>query len=225
MSYRLTPQSTTGISPAELLLGRRPRSRLDLVKPHLADRVEARQRRQQQTHNATARNRCFKVGDRVYSKHFGQGQRWVPGTIAEVTGPVSFLVKLGNGQLVRRHQDHIRVRKNDHGEMEIPQEEEGIQMDTAPTEPSVIVTHDSSGNVDTTVDAGELVTESAPEPTTITEEAGSSENTPVVTTNATPGHMATTPVSPRVAETSVRKSYPQRTRCRPNWFDGPRDKT
>ena len=27
--YRLTPQTTTGVSPAEMLLGRRPRSRLD----------------------------------------------------------------------------------------------------------------------------------------------------------------------------------------------------
>ena len=40
MSYRLTPQTTTGISPAELLLGKRPRSRLDLLKPHTAEHVE-----------------------------------------------------------------------------------------------------------------------------------------------------------------------------------------
>ena len=42
-SYRLTPQSTTGISPAELLFGRRPLSRLDLLKPNTADRVEHKQ--------------------------------------------------------------------------------------------------------------------------------------------------------------------------------------
>ena len=40
-TYRLTPQSTTGISPGELLFGRRPRSRLDLLKPHTAERVES----------------------------------------------------------------------------------------------------------------------------------------------------------------------------------------
>ena len=33
MRYRITPQSTTGSSPAELLLGRQPRTRLDLLKP------------------------------------------------------------------------------------------------------------------------------------------------------------------------------------------------
>ena len=39
-SYRITPQSTTGVSAAELLLGKRPRTRLDLVKPNTATRVE-----------------------------------------------------------------------------------------------------------------------------------------------------------------------------------------
>ena len=38
--YRLTPQSTTGEVPAELLLGRRPSSRLDLARPNLAERVD-----------------------------------------------------------------------------------------------------------------------------------------------------------------------------------------
>ena len=38
LTYCLTPQSTTGISSSELLLGRRPKSRLDLLKPHMAER-------------------------------------------------------------------------------------------------------------------------------------------------------------------------------------------
>ena len=39
-AYRLTPQSTTGVSPAEMLLGKRPRSRLDILRPLTAKRVE-----------------------------------------------------------------------------------------------------------------------------------------------------------------------------------------
>ena len=35
IAYRNTPHSTTGVSPAQLLLGRPLRSRLDLVKPDL----------------------------------------------------------------------------------------------------------------------------------------------------------------------------------------------
>ena len=39
-SYRMTLQTTTGTSPAELLLGRRSRTRMDLLRPNVADRVE-----------------------------------------------------------------------------------------------------------------------------------------------------------------------------------------
>ena len=34
--YRITPQTTTGVSPAELLFGRRLRSRLDALHPNLS---------------------------------------------------------------------------------------------------------------------------------------------------------------------------------------------
>jgi len=57
MSYRLTPQSTTGVLPAQLLLGRQPRSRLDPLKPHTAERVEKNQMRQKEQHDGRARER------------------------------------------------------------------------------------------------------------------------------------------------------------------------
>ena len=38
-NYRLTPQSTTGLSPAELLCGRKLKSRLDLLKPNMGNRM------------------------------------------------------------------------------------------------------------------------------------------------------------------------------------------
>ena len=41
--YRLTPQTTTGLSPAELMFGRRLRSHLDLLMPSIATRVNAKQ--------------------------------------------------------------------------------------------------------------------------------------------------------------------------------------
>ena len=42
-TYRITPQSTTGMSPSELLLGRRLKSALDLMKPNLQHQVEKEQ--------------------------------------------------------------------------------------------------------------------------------------------------------------------------------------
>ena len=46
LSYRITPQSTTGVAPAELLMGRRLRTALDWIKPDLERRVEKEQERQ-----------------------------------------------------------------------------------------------------------------------------------------------------------------------------------
>ena len=44
-SYCITPQSRMGVLRAELLMGRRLRSVLDLVKPDLRKRVERGQER------------------------------------------------------------------------------------------------------------------------------------------------------------------------------------
>ena len=41
--YRITPHTTTGTSPAELLFGRIPQSHLDLLKPTLVEKVHTKQ--------------------------------------------------------------------------------------------------------------------------------------------------------------------------------------
>lgn len=91
-AYRITPHSTTGLSPAEMLLGRRPKSRLDLLTPLVAERIESRQQRQKQQHDASSRDRCFMEGDTVFVKNFQAGDKWLPGTISKRSGPVSFEV-------------------------------------------------------------------------------------------------------------------------------------
>ena len=57
-----------GMSPAEMLLGRHPKSRLDLLKPITVERVEANQWKQKKQHDAKARDRSFKEGDTVFVK-------------------------------------------------------------------------------------------------------------------------------------------------------------
>jgi transposase InsO family protein len=46
LRYRTTPHSTTGVSPGELMMKRRLRTRLSLVKPDLAQVVEGKQEQQ-----------------------------------------------------------------------------------------------------------------------------------------------------------------------------------
>ncbi len=52
MAYRATPQSTTGVTPAELLQGRRLRTRLDMLTPSLTRQVEQRQSQQKHAHDS-----------------------------------------------------------------------------------------------------------------------------------------------------------------------------
>ena len=59
-AYRTTPHTTTGVSPAELLMGRRLKTRLDLVKPGLEERVIDRQARQKEGHDQTVWDRVYK---------------------------------------------------------------------------------------------------------------------------------------------------------------------
>eukprot|EP00731_Ephydatia_muelleri_P012306 Em0006g1200a len=96
-AYRLTPHSTTGVSPAELLLGRRPRSFLDSLHPDLASKVSKCQERQKAAHDKHAKARSFVTGDRVYIRSFGWSPDWIPGLVTGVT-KLALLVKLGNGK-------------------------------------------------------------------------------------------------------------------------------
>ena len=71
-NYRITPHTTTGVPPCELLMNRRLRSRFDLLRPDniLAQRVENKQQSQKLAHDIHKPHREFKVGDTVYVQDF-----------------------------------------------------------------------------------------------------------------------------------------------------------
>nr|XP_023665672.1 LOW QUALITY PROTEIN: uncharacterized protein K02A2.6-like [Paramormyrops kingsleyae] len=110
--YCLTPQTTTASTPAEMLMGRRPKSRLDLLRPDMKEKVGRKQEKQKEGHDLQARERLLKPGDNVYVRNFSSHpkQPWLPGVILMQNGPVSFVIKLTDGRVFRRHQDHVRLR-------------------------------------------------------------------------------------------------------------------
>lgn len=114
--YRITPHTTTGVSPAEMLFGRRPKSHLDLLHPDIEERVVRGQDTQKLRRDQHAKDRVFQPGDHVYVKNFATGLPWLPGVIQHQTGPVSFVVDLLDGRQVRRHQDHLHDRYDAGGE-------------------------------------------------------------------------------------------------------------
>ena len=111
-NYRLTPNTTTCVAPAELLLFRRPRSHLDAMVPQgLKVRVQQQQQKQKCQHDQHAKLRVFKQGDSVLILDFcrGSSSSWSPGTVMETSHGQSYEIKLSSGQIVKRHVDHIHA--------------------------------------------------------------------------------------------------------------------
>ncbi|KAL5503444.1 hypothetical protein EMCRGX_G010396 [Ephydatia muelleri] len=111
--YRLTPHSSTGQSPAKLLLGRVPRSHLDFLFPDVADNVKQNQQQQKQNHDQRATERFFVVGDKVYALNHRGTPTWLPGTVSAVSGSRSLTIKFSDGRESRYHADHVRAREQD----------------------------------------------------------------------------------------------------------------
>ena len=54
-----------------------------------------------------SRSREFFVSQRVLARNFRAGQHWLPGTITDRRGPLSYLVQLQQGILCKRHIDQL----------------------------------------------------------------------------------------------------------------------
>ena len=84
--YRLTPHSTTGVAPAELLLERRPRSKLNLIKPDLSGTVHSKIEAQKRIMMLQSSCVCA-AEDNVYVKDFPNTEKWIPGKVREIRDP------------------------------------------------------------------------------------------------------------------------------------------
>ncbi|XP_037501957.1 uncharacterized protein K02A2.6-like [Rhipicephalus sanguineus] len=144
LTYRNTPHATTGEAPSTLLLGRRLRTRLDLIRPAVENRVH--QRQFDQTRRHSCRDNVIAVGDAVRVRNFRSGPKWLCATVLARTGPVSYRLSVvtprGVFQWVR-HQNHIR---NDNTgiatEFELPFSERQQEV------PAQVPACDSSHDVD-----------------------------------------------------------------------------
>ena len=109
-TYRNTPQSVTEHSPAELMFGRKLKSRLDRFHPDLNKKVQTKQISKRECHDRGTKLHELKIADNVYLKNFHKGEQWLPGVVCRVNGLVSYVVMLTDGRELKRHADHLRSR-------------------------------------------------------------------------------------------------------------------
>lgn len=97
----ITPSTITQKSPAELLMGRRLRSRLDQLHPDYNPDTQL---------TPPTPKREFKIGDLVFAHNYAGQPAWVKATVTAITGPKSYKVELEDGRLWRRHINQLRSR-------------------------------------------------------------------------------------------------------------------
>ncbi len=113
-------------------MGRKLRTRFDLWLPDLQMSVEKKQWKQKQCHDKKKPVREFQTGQKVYAEDFAsKSERWISGVIQEVTGPVSYKIRLEDGRVIRRHVDNVRSRDSAISQTSTSVEEAGIVIDAA----------------------------------------------------------------------------------------------
>ena len=94
LTYRITPHATTNMAPSTQFLKRHVRMRFDLLHLEMKETVAFKQAQQKWCRDQHSQGRALFVGQRVMVRNFLQGLRWIPGTIVERKGPLSYLVQI-----------------------------------------------------------------------------------------------------------------------------------
>lgn len=106
LTYRNTPHWVTEKAPAELLLGRNVRTILDFLRK---DNSSPKTFSPGDSSLEGRRNVIFHVGEVVYVRSYEiHGQvKWMKGIISDKIGNVMYLIKLPDGNTIKRHIDQI----------------------------------------------------------------------------------------------------------------------
>ena len=109
LTYRTTSHTTTNVAPCTLLMGHSLRTRLDMLRPNLDMTVCATQAKQKQHHDKQSKSRDFLPGDNVWIRDFrNNATKWISGVVLQSRGPLSYMIELDDGTLLRRYVDHIQ---------------------------------------------------------------------------------------------------------------------
>lgn len=105
--YRCTPHCTTGKSPACLFYKRELKTRFDLLRPTLRDKVTDKQN-SQVIAGSSARKIELNTGDQVMIDNFGvSGGKRVEGQIVKRLSPSTFRIQTQSGIVTKRHANQI----------------------------------------------------------------------------------------------------------------------
>ncbi len=107
LAYRTSVHSTTNETPASLMFNRPLRTMLDLIRPNLSNVVHSKQTKQMSNYGGS-KTRVLVEGQTVLVRDYrARGSKWTEGVILKVISAVSYLVKLENDVICKRHIDQL----------------------------------------------------------------------------------------------------------------------
>lgn len=107
LAYRNSVHSTTSETPANLMFKRPLRTRLDLIRPDLSSFVNNKQSQQMTNYGGSKTRMLFEGQPVIVRDYRGRSCKWAEGIIVKVVSPVSYLVKMKNDAIWKRHIDQI----------------------------------------------------------------------------------------------------------------------
>ena len=104
LAYRSTVHATTGMSPSTLLMGRRIRTKLDLIYPSYHSQQERKGWEQLKSQENVKQ---FTPTSQVLVRSYNTSNKWVSGEVKQRLGNMHYEVKV-NGNIKKRHVDQLK---------------------------------------------------------------------------------------------------------------------
>ena len=149
--YRNTPHTTTGEAPSVLLMGRKLRTRLDLILLSVEEHVEKQQYKVFERNGNRNIRSFYTEGEVVLARNYQGKEKWIRGEVTEVLGSRHYKVKVPGG-VWKRYVDQLpkddtqTARKSELDEAEI-----SIEKSTSPVTEKLPDTSEGLGSSSDTV--------------------------------------------------------------------------
>ncbi|XP_050059397.1 uncharacterized protein K02A2.6-like [Aphis gossypii] len=106
LSYNSTKHCATGLTPAELHIGRRLFTSLDRLVPRAKYKYDKSIVAAKRSYKGS-RVKQFEIKDTVMCRNYASGAKWLRGTIIKILSPVTYLVQMASGDVWKRHINQL----------------------------------------------------------------------------------------------------------------------
>jgi len=98
LSYNSTKHCATGLTPAELHIGRKLFTYLDRLVPKAKYKYDKSIVAAKRSYKE-GRVKRFEIKDTVMCRNYASGAKWLRGTIIKILSPVTYLVQMVSGDV------------------------------------------------------------------------------------------------------------------------------